>query len=281
MFCKKNNLFFIAAAILSLIANPLLAKFATTSSFADFFDACDGFSTNSLVILDVDQVIIEPRDAIMRPQNQNLLWDLRFAYGGHLSAMRHAELSSHISLQDTSILIDAHAISFIEHIQKQDIPIIALTATGVGGFGKIQSIPDWRVADLKRLGISFASSFSHQPSITLTQIQGNGSSPVFKNGILFTGGYSKGDVLTAFLQTIGFCPDKAFFADDLLHNLQSVEAALTRLGVKEIHTFQYLGADKPNTIDLKIAHHQIRTLIQHEKWLSDFDAKAAIYPKAD
>ncbi|MCE5295378.1 MAG: DUF2608 domain-containing protein [Chlamydiales bacterium] len=276
MLCKKNNLLFIALAVLSLIANPLLAKFAKTARFADFFAACEGFSTNSLVILDVDQVIIEPRDAIMRPQNQNLLWELRFAYGGHLTASRHAELSSHVSLQETSILIDPDALAFIEHIQKQNIPIIALTATGVTGFGKIPSIPDWRVADLKRLGISFATSFSHHPVFTLTQIQGNTPSPVFKNGILFTGGYSKGDVLTAFLHTVEFCPDKVFFADDLLHNLQSVEAALTKKGVKEIHTFQYLGADTPNTIDLDVAHHQIRTLMQQEKWLSDLEAKAAL-----
>ncbi|MBS0634587.1 MAG: DUF2608 domain-containing protein [Verrucomicrobia bacterium] len=239
-------------------------------SFQPFFSVVESFTEKSLVVLDVDRVLIEPKDAIMRLPNQRLLWELRQKYGSHLSQQEHANLSSLVTLQEGTRLIDPRAVEFINHCKAKNIPIIALTATAVTGFGKIRSVPDWRVNDLARLSIEFSTLFS---DCTLTQVNGKGPSPVCKNGIIFTGGYSKGDVLEAFLDTVGFMPDKVLFVDDLLYNLYSVQNSLDDMGVEDIRVYHFLGADKiPNTIDVEKADRQIKTLIEEQTWIPDDSA---------
>lgn len=268
------KLFFFAV----LYTSSLFSAIAPTDTFATFFTVCEGFSEKSLVVLDVDRVLIEPRDAIMRVPNQRLLWELRYKYWNHLQPTQIANIASLVSLSESSRIVDPLAIHFISHLQTKNIPVIGLTATGTTGYGHIASIPDWRINDLARFGISFATSFQQHPPFVLSQLNSNGPSPVFKSGIVFTGGYSKGNVLEAFLDTVGFMPDKVLFADDLLHNLISVETALFDMGVDEVYSYHYLGADKiPNTIDPAIADLQIKTLVENEQWLSDEEAKQLYY----
>lgn len=261
-------------ALVIACTSKLCATIITSHSFAPFFTVCEDFTEKSLVIFDVDRVLIEPRDAIMRLANQRMLWELRHKYGAHLTSDQMADISSIVSLQESTALVDPLAIAFINHIKQRNIPIIGLTATSTGSFGKIPSVPDWRIDDLARFGISFSTSFESQPPFALTQLNEKGISPIFKNGILFTGGYSKGDVLEAFLDSVGFIPDKVLFADDLLYNLVSVESSLADMGTKHVLAFHYLGADKiPNTIDPEVAEFQIKTLLEQEQWLSDDEAK--------
>ncbi len=273
---KKHSMLWLCnIAFLFLLIGSVDADLYRTKTFEAFFEVTEGFSEKSLVIFDVDRVLIEPRDAIMRYPNQRLLWELRYQYGNHLSHEELATLTSEVTLSESTKVIDPLAISFINHIKAKNIPIIALTATGVEGYGKIASIPDWRIKDLARFGISFPS-FSEHPFIELSQLYGRGPAPIFKSGILFSAGYPKGDVLEAFLDSVGFLPDKALFVDDLLHNLVSVHQSLTDMGVSEIFAFQYLGADElPNTIDPEVAKHQIKTLLQEGIWLSDEQLKGA------
>lgn len=259
---------------LLLMASTVSATIVKTDTFLPFFLECESFTEKSLVVLDVDRVLIEPRDAIMRFPNQRLLWELHHKYANRLSPQEMADRSSIVSLQESSVLVDPLAIIFINYLKSKKVPVIALTATGVTGFGRIASIPDWRVRDLERFGISFATSFQEFSPFILTELNTRGPSPVFKSGCLFTGGYNKGDVLEAFLDIVDFLPDKVLFADDLQLNLVSVETSLNEMGIQDVRAFQYLGADKiPNTIDPKIADFQIKTLMHEKQWLSDEQAK--------
>lgn len=279
LYKSKKHLFALLLAIGALYAPFLPCTIMRTDTFAPFFTTCENFSEKSLVVFDVDRVLIEPRDAIMRVPNQRLLWELRSKYWSHLSQAEMAKLASLVSLSESSRIVDPLASSFITHLKARNIPVIGLTATGVTGFGHIASIPDWRIADLERFGISFSTSFESQPPFILSQLNGKGPSPVFKSGILFTGGYSKGDVLEAFLDTVHFYPDKVFFADDLMYNLISVEESLLDMGITEVFSYHFLGADKiPNTIDPQIAELQVKTLTETQVWLSDQEARSIINP---
>ena len=258
---------------LLLASFSLSAAIYETDTFTSFFSACEDFSEKSLVVLDVDQVLIEPSDAILRPSNRRMLLELRTKHGSHLSSQEMAEISSISSLQDRSFLLDPDSLDFVHHIKARNIPIIALTATSVVGFGKIPSVPDWRVQDLARFGFTFDTHFQEHPFIELAQLSGKGPSPIFKSGILFTGGYPKGDVLQAFLDTVGFHPDKVLFVDDRLYNLISVTQKLET----DVQAFLYLGAEKvPNSVHPEIAELQIRTLLEEERWLTDEQAMTHI-----
>ncbi len=271
---KHSTLWLFNLLFLLLCTGRLNGALYTTQSFEAFFEITKGFTEKSLVVFDVDRVLIEPRDAIMRYPNQRLLWELRYQYGNHLSPDELANLTSIVSLSESREVIDPLTVSFINFLKSKNIPVIALTATSVQGYGKIPSIPDWRIKDLSRFGICFESFASH-PFIELSQLYGRGPAPIFKSGILFSAGYPKGDVLEAFLDSVSFLPDKVLFVDDLLHNLVSVHQSLTNMGVSDIFAFQFTGADAlPNTIDVPVATHQIKTLLQEGIWQTDEEARA-------
>jgi len=261
--------------LLFILVSKLSAALYTTDSFEAFFEITENFTEKSLVILDVDRVIIEPKDAIMRYPNQRLLWELRFQHGSHLTHEQMEDLTSRVTLSECTGLLDPLSVDFINKMKEKNIPIIALTATSVEGYGQIPSIPDWRIGDLARFGIKFDGCFTEHPFIELAELYGRGSAPIFKSGILFSGGYPKGEVLEAFLDHVGFVPDKVLFVDDLLHNLVSVHTAASELGVEEVFAFQYTRSDSlTNTIDPQLAAFQLKTLFQEGIWLSDEEALA-------
>lgn len=258
----------------------LSAKVYQSDSMAPLLETTADFTEKSLVVFDVDRVLIEPEDAILRPTNKNILLQLRTKYAADITATKLASLTSIIFLEGTSILIDPQAVELINSLKARSVPVIALTATQIGGIGKIASIQDWRINELEKLGISFASSFPDVPFMQFTELTGLGPSPVYKQGILFSSIYSKGAVLASFLKRINFQPDKVLFLDDLLYNVTSVQNALDDMGVKEVLAYQYLGAEKlPNSIDLKVAELQFKTLVEKEEWLSDTRAKAELSTK--
>jgi len=261
-------------ALCLLINNPLTAKISQCDTLTPIIAATADFSEKSLVVFDVDRVLIDSRDAILRLANRNLLLQLKMKYAGTLPPKIVADLTSLVYLQGNSLLIDPQSVELINSLKKRAVPVIALTATSIGGIGKIASIQDWRLEELEKFGISFESSFSQYPGFELSDLTGLGPSPVFKKGILFSSIYSKGLVLASFLKTVGFQPDKVLFLDDLLYNVTSVENALDDMGVKEVLAYQYLGAEKlPNSIDRQVADLQLKTLVEKEEWLSDIQAR--------
>lgn len=253
-----------------LAMQPLLARVQQIDTLTPFVEATATCTEKSLVVFDVDRVLIDLEDAILRQPNRQLLQRLKLHHTRHLSPAEVNDLLSTIYLQAKSMLIDPASVSLIKNLKSRSIPVIALTATQIGGFGKIASIQDWRVQDLEGLGISFATSFPKHPFLLLPDVNGQGPVPVFKEGILFSATYPKGEVLKAFLQTIHFQPDKVFFIDDLRYNIQSVENVLQQMGIQEVHTFHYLGAEQiPNSINPQIAEFQFKTLVEKGEWVGD------------
>lgn len=264
--------YFVALMTL-LLLSPLSAATQKCNTFEPLISETVHFTERSLVVLDVDRVLIESQDATLRPHNVHLVQPLKYKHFSSLDSKQLEHLISLIYLQAKSMVIDPQAVTFIAELQKRGVPVIALTATRIGGMGQISSIQDWRLQDLKEHGISFASSFPDHPFLSLTTIAGKGPSPVFKNGILFSATYPKGDVLQAFLEKVGFIPDKVLFADDLMYNLISVTDSLTKMGVGEIYIYHFEGASfLPNDFDPQAADLQFKTLVEKERWLSDKEA---------
>lgn len=259
--------------ILALFSHILLdATIQNSDTFEPLWQHLNECTERSLFVFDVDRVLIESKDALLQARNSPLLQPIKMKYLGNLPRSKVEQLISEIHLQTNSHIIDSQAIMFIKELQSRNIPVIALTATRIGGLGKIPSIQDWRIEDLASHEISFATSFPETPYLSLTTITGRGPSPVFKQGILFSATYPKGVVLRAFLDKVGFFPDRVIFIDDMLYNLQSVEESLAAMGIENVLTYHFHGADKlPNGINLDIAELKFKTLVEKELWLKDVE----------
>ena len=80
----------------------LSADIRETHSFEPLFEAALSFSENSLVVLDVDRVLIDPEDAILRLANQKLLQQLRATHAQRLDPKSLETLTSIVYMQSNS-----------------------------------------------------------------------------------------------------------------------------------------------------------------------------------
>jgi hypothetical protein len=235
------------------------AEIVSIESFAEVNE----IDSQTLVVFDVDEVLITPEDLVLRVRG------FRSKYHDEITP----ELLS-IALSETKYeLVDPNAAKFIQDLQQRGIKTIALTRARTGKFGVIDCCAEWRIKQLSNLNIDFSKSFSEVPPMVFSE----GEHPaLYKQGILFVGDaeVSKGELLGAFFDRIGFHPKKVIFFDDQMKNLKSVEKELNDRDIA--YQGFYFEALKDDVIDVETAEKQLQHLIEKKKWLPKIDAKIQV-----
>ncbi len=264
--------------ILLLPFHALFAEITTVYSFAEAKAKLDKAGEDTLVIFDVDDVLITPKDMVCRPRGMpytKTYWD-ETEYDSH-------EMNHFISIVITTTemhLIEPSVPSLIEKLKKQKAKVIALTAARTGKFGRIEKMEDWRIDELKNLSIDFSGAFPSSEVILFDDSKTIEYS-LFKKGILFLGSedQTKGDLLVRFLGKIGWKPKEILFFDDKRRNLVSTEDALKEKNIV-FHGYLYKGEERvPGTVDEEVAKLQFDHLRKEYKWLSDTEAKKRLQQK--
>lgn len=227
---------------------------------------------DALVVFDVDFTLIVPEDKMLRPSGEKYLREITQEKLRGYSKEKIDELTSQVMLQSRVRLTDVKSLELLDLLQQKGIKTVALTAIRTGEYGAIPSMEDWRVQQLRRLGIDFAYSFPGVNPIVFSEFQGKGPSPAFSQGIICTVRYKKGQVLKAFLEHLNWKPSKVVFVDDRLDCLQSVETEMDLLGIPTMGFLYTAETGKNERIDEEIADFQINTLLEEGRWLSDDDA---------
>jgi hypothetical protein len=154
-----------------------------------------------------------------------------------------------------------------------------LTNAWTGAFGKIASLEDWRIQEIRDLGIDVSKSFDTKQPLIFHHLKSKDPKrfPIFKQGCLFTCNIAKGDVLKAFLQYTGWTPHRIIFIDDKRKYLESVENFCKQAGVA-FTGFHYTAVAKMPKAHLnqQIANYQFKVLEQKNKWMSDRKASSLI-----
>jgi hypothetical protein len=258
------------------IITLLIFTFIFSLTFADIrkistFKEADisQLTPNSLVIFDVDEVLIAPADAILTPSGWNYKTDL------WPDLLKNRELFSIVLKTSDFILIDPEVLQFIEKLKKRNISYIALTACRTGSMGQISSFVEWRIQQLDKLGVKF-NFFYKNPYIFKHLVGVQENAPVYQNGILFTGDFakqrnSKGKLLVDFLEHIDWKPDHVIFFDDRMYNLTALEEELAMKGISYQGYHFLANFDQP--IVPEVVDLQMNTLLHEKIWLSDEKAK--------
>lgn len=227
---------------------------------------------NDLVLWDVDDTLITPGDLILQTCNRdqaNALLTKHF--GKKISKSDLDKVVSTMILDTQYVLIDPQSVKIIRILQQKKIPTLALTAAPMGNYGQIDDLADWRIKQLKKLGIDFTSAFPNQALITFSRL-GVRSAAGYKQGVIFSSSSPKGDVLKAFLDYLHWKPQIIIFIDDNLRFLESVEKVARQLNIEFIG-FHYSGAlQLDSKVDPEIAEKQYIYLKEHGKWLGDQQA---------
>ena len=177
--------------------------------------------------------------------------------------------------------VDKKMILLINKIQKNGIKVLALTHCYTKPFGKISSIEDWRIQDLKNLGYYFDKSWHQLKKAELKQVLSKNSKkfPVFQQGIVFTNGHSKGDALKAFLNYATLKPKKILFIDDKIAFLESVETFAHSQSIEFLGIEYTAVKDSIVPLNKERAKLQLNVLKTKHKWLSDQEADTILHHK--
>jgi len=252
----------------------LYCLFATVSVFSEIRTihtldeiSTSEFSEKTLVMFDIDDVLIYPQDALL----QN--WRSEWKPEGMRAWTDEEDTIAWMSAKFQ--IMDPYGPKLLNILCENGVPTIGFTSFSMDGSDILKSIPEWRSQHLKELGLNF--SFEKE---IIFPIQKGFVPPSFEKGILFCGNFykkdkdNKGKTLSLYLDWLDWTPEQVILVDDGKHNIESVKKELNRRGIPFLG-FLYIPKDL-DPIDEKVAELQHKTIINQKLWLSDQAAMKAL-----
>jgi hypothetical protein len=128
--------------ILTSCYNTCFAEIIQTNEIKVIEESVNSNDADILVIFDVDEVLIMPKDQILQSPHREYINKLdTFLFA---SEQESENLWSIIFDQRPSIPVDPKMINMMATLQSKGIKVIALTHAMTGKFGYITSMKDWR-----------------------------------------------------------------------------------------------------------------------------------------
>ncbi|MDR1254736.1 MAG: DUF2608 domain-containing protein [Puniceicoccales bacterium] len=241
----------------------------------------ENFDAQTLFVWDVDGTLIYSNDVVFYPQC--LVLDAKdfCTDPTKKNGVNDRQLSQnrwyHVWRSLPFTLMDPSVSETIRNLQARNICNMALTFLIVRSLeGK--DFVQWRLDQLKKLGIDFSSAFGNYAEVHLEEIlQEDGLevskekwiyAPTYKNGVLLTHNFSKGRCLGTLLKRLNFVPERIFFVDDMEENVSSVGQLCRELGIDFVG-IHYTGFDNLPYVDTwsgKMARDKWETFSKTGKW---------------
>lgn len=202
--------------------------------------------SDTLILFDVDYVLTHPNEPAF--QFPNFAYHMQFikeTFVGLTPLQR--DLFANLMVFDSSgsSLVEKESPQFINELLSKGCKTLALTASLTSDIESI-CLKQERFENLKKLGISFETSFENLDEITFDTLESNRKTyPHFYRGILFSNGENqvnqKGAVLKEFLKESSFQPKQIIMVDDRLPNLEAIKSTFSDESI-EVVGFLYKGS---------------------------------------
>lgn len=259
--------------ILGLYAKAGFAYITETTDFSIVEKHLHTADQNTLVIFDIDEVIIQTTDAILKPQHKPHFAKWEKDLLARSSEEELMYLRSIIFQEQSIKLVQDQILDTLNSLKTRKVNTIAITWIPTGPRGKIAKFEDWGLGRLQKFDIDFRK-FNNLKDHIFLEIPAKHGVPMTKNGVTFTAQAAKGTLLDAVLKYNNLKPKKVIFIDDKLSHLESVEEVCKNLNIPfiGIHYTAVIKSDKWK-FDAELASVQFQTLEKEHKWLSDQEAK--------
>lgn len=275
--------YFCQLVLLIVVSSVLaLADTIKTSDFIKVKTILDQADQQTLVIFDVDDVLIHPFDQIIKSAYKSDYQKIIAGLIQKIGLKKTNIMQSQGLLQRQCGPVDDRFIVMIQALQRKGIKVIALTNCETGKFEVVESLEDWRIKELNQKGYHFEQSWQNMDAKILDEFipkdvietVKNPRPSLFKGGILFASALPKGEVLKAFFSYFQFKPTKIIFVDDKRRHVESVEKA-----AKDLHV-QFKGIEysavydvEKKPLDMKRIQFQFDTLEKTGRWMGDGKAQ--------
>lgn len=219
-----------------------------TKKISDILQYAD---SDTLVLLDVDQTLIEPASHVGGSAWFDHITEKLQASGVDEKEAIEKVYDVWMRLQDVLPirLVEAETPSVVKQLHDKQIKTVGLTARGF-------MLADLTNKTLKSVGIHLDAHTIHDEKIELTKHVG------FYNGVLSIEPYgNKGERLISFFEKINYLPKKVLFVDDFRFFLEQASQVL-RLKNIQFTGVRYGGSDDNRlTFDPAIADQELRDFL--------------------
>lgn len=208
------------------------------------------------VIFDVDNTILRPTSSIGSHQWADLMRDEEIKKGidpvvaGQRQHQYFSEVQGFVQVK----LVEDDFLDVFADLRKSGVSIMALTARG-------DNLIATTLQQLIKVKVSFVESFPAQKDSSVIQ-------SYVRDGVIFAGGKSKGEVLSQIIGNSLHPPRRVIFVDDKRYNLEAVEKAFQNSTV-EILGLRYGAADPFLNVDKSLADLQYDFFLFHHVVLPD------------
>lgn len=251
-----------------VIINSALADIMMISDFIPLKKLLEEADQDTLVIFDVDHVLIMPTDeyTLNRHPYRKELWK---EIEGRLSKEEMKTLYGLTASKAKWRLVDPDIIDIFTRLKERQIPSIALTSIYTGKFGNIEKLEDWRIKHLHDLGFDFVNLTPIKKEILLYELEEQDGIPMLKSGVILTAQIDKGKTLEYILRHNNYYPKTIIFIDDMLNNLESLERLSSKLKIK-FHGLHYTAVSNMPipVINKQIEKLRFQILEKEHKWLN-------------
>jgi hypothetical protein len=283
MIRQKQLLPFIAVASILSACSLTTSNIKQIDALIQVQDQLDAATPQTLVVFDMDHTMINPQESmfnflcepasIFEPSDQKFIKEMKANFDALKKEKKDPDYGNKVLSavwQHTHFKqVEPNTVALIKKMQERTIKIIALTASNTGRFWNIENMQQWRLDNLREIGLDFSSSFNLQ-TIEITNLNKQyGFYPVFYKGILCAAGNPKGIVLAAFLEKIGLRPDKILFFDDNIQQCQSVELEMKKLSIP-VQCYYYRAAFKEKIkLNHDVIRYQFEHWVKHEEYIPE------------
>lgn len=270
---KYTNILSAIILILTIgTSDKINARIIHTNDFKVIQNQVQNADVETLVIFDLDDVIMYVKDQIFHTRNKEYLLKLDRELLQRMSEEEIMKLRLIAILSRQNCLVDQRIIETLRYLNQKGINTIALTHCGTGKKGAIQSREDLKIRELKDLGIDF-SILNNLDDNRFPEIISKDGEPLLKSGIIFTGGAEKGEILTTVLSKMHTHPKKIIFIDDKIANIHSVENVAAKNDIEYVGIeYTAIKDDNFEKLNKERADLQFNVLEKEHKWLSDIEA---------
>lgn len=240
-----------------------LSLFAQIQEISHFHEIEAYADSNTLVLVDIDDTLLVPAqmlgsDAWFEHRLGSYSKEYKFEVALE-KTLAEWEAIRHLSQME---LVEPEIRTVIASMQEKKIPIIGLTIQGL-------ALATRTVLQLRdqNVDLSKTSPFNEDYCFSV-----EGHTVLYRQGILFTSGKSKGLSFFQLSERFGGAPKRLLAIDDKLKHLEHIEKEAKRLGIEFIGLRYSFSDTKKEAFSPEIADYQLKhSLLTH--LLSDNEVK--------
>lgn len=253
-------------------------------------DELSNADTATLIIFDMDDTLLVPSEKIcyldyretndFDPADRDFVTQMRQnlkkLFDAQNSPTYQIKLFSSVWGKMHFSPVEPTSVFTIRQLQARGAKVVALTAINTGKFGAIENMQEWRLDNLREVGLDFGDSFTTKEISFEHLTPHNDNPPVYYHGILCSAGSTKGKVLAAFLDSVDFKPSKILFFDDVYKHCISVADEMKKSGIA-VQCYHYRAAYKEKIkFNQAVVQHQFDHWVKHEEFLTEEEALSII-----